>query len=241
MKLLPVIFTRQITTYASTPGIYLSIAIFLVLSVTLGLSMSPWLEHDTRHLQVFVQLHPWLYLLLIPPLALQLWSDESNTGFLDLMKTLPITPVEWVIGKFLAAWAVAGMALLLMFPLVIIANYLGAADNSIIASQFLASWLLAGSYLSIACFIFTLARQRIVIFVLTVGLLLSASVLSAVVDALEHQAPVWMIDSYTALSPFSRFSMIDNGKFTLRDTLYFISLILAFLTATTVTLNYKHS
>lgn len=241
MKLLPVIFKRQIATYACTPGTYLSIAIFLVLSVTLGLYASPWLERDTHHLEAFFQLHPWLYLLLIPALALQLWSDESNTGFLDLMKTLPVTTVEWVIGKFLAAWVVAGMALLLMFPLVIIANYLDTADNNIIASQFLASWLLAGSYLSVACFIFTLVRQRIVILLLTVGLLLSASELSAVVDALEHQAPVWMIDSYTALSPFSRFSMIDNGKFTLRDTLYFISLILAFLTATTVTLNYKHS
>ncbi len=50
MKLLPVIFKRQIATYACTPGTYLSIAIFLVLSVTLGLYTSPWLERDTHHL-----------------------------------------------------------------------------------------------------------------------------------------------------------------------------------------------
>jgi ABC-2 type transport system permease protein len=192
-------------------------------------------------LQIFFQLHPWLYLLLIPVLAAQLWSDESNAGFLDLMKTLPITTFEWVIGKFLAAWVVAGTALMLTFPLVIIANYLGTADNSVIASQFMSSWLLAGTYLAVGCFIFTLVRQRTALFILTVGLMLIVSALSYLLDALEHQAPIWAVDSLLSLSPFSRYSAIDNGKFTLRDTLYFISMILAFLAATTVTLNYKHS
>jgi ABC-2 type transport system permease protein len=192
-------------------------------------------------LQIFFQLHPWLYLLLIPVLAAQLWSDESNAGFLDLMKILPITTFEWVIGKFLAAWVVAGTALMLTFPLVIIANYLGVADNSVIASQFMSSWLLAGSYLAVGCFIFTLVRQRTTLFILTVGLMLIVSALSYLLDALEHQAPIWAVDSLVSLSPFSRYSAIDNGKFTLRDTLYFISMIFAFLAATTVTLNYKHS
>lgn len=157
------------------------------------------------------------------------------------MKTMPITTFEWVIGKFLAAWLVAGTTLLLMFPLVIIANYLGGADNSVIASQFLASWLLAGSYLSAGCFICTFVCQRTVIFVLTLGLLLTASGLSTVLDALEHQAPIGLIDSLATLSPALRFSSIDDGKLTLRDMLYFISMILAFLAAATVTLNYKHS
>lgn len=241
MKLLPVIFKRQLASYASTPGTYLSIAIFLTLSVVAGLHMSPWFEQGSSDLQVFFQFHPWLYFLLIPPLAAQLWSDESNAGFLDLMKTFPITTFDWVVGKFLAAWVVAGIALILMFPLVIIANYLGSADNGVIASQFLASWLLAGTYLSVSCFIFTLVRQRTVIAILTIGLLLIASGLSSLLDALEHQHPIWLVDSLTALSPFSRFSTIDEGKFTLRDLLYFTSTILAFLAATTVTLNYKHS
>jgi ABC-2 type transport system permease protein len=240
LKLLPVIFKRQFAHYAGTPGSYLSVAIFSVASVALGLHMSPWPEQYSSDLQIFFQLHPWLYLLLIPVLAAQLWSDESNAGFLDLMKTLPITTFEWVVGKFLAAWAVVAIALILTFPLVIIANYLGKADNSVIASQFVSSWLLAGSFLSVGCFIFTLVRQRTALFILTLGLLLVVSGLSYLLDALEHQAPIWAVDSLVSLNPFSRYSAVDNGKFTLRDLLYFISMILAFLAATTVTLNYKH-
>lgn len=241
MKLLPVILKRQLACYACAPATYVGIAGFLLLSVTLGLYMSPWPEHDSGNLQIFFQMHPWIYLLLIPVLATQLWSDEFDAGFLALMKTLPVTTLELVAGKFIAAWIISSIALALMFPLVIVANALGSADNSVIASQFLASWLLAGSYLSGACFICTFVRQRMVIFLLTVGLLLIASGLSSVLDTLEHQTPVWLIDSLTALSPLSRFDAIDSGKYTLHDSAYFMSLMFAFLTATIVTLNYKHS
>lgn len=241
MRLLPVIFKRQLTSYASTPNTYLNVAFFLVLCAALGLHTHNWIGRDSSNLQVFFELHPWLYLLLIPTLSTQLWSDEHSAGFSDMMKTLPITSAERVIGKFLAAWVVCGIALLLNFPIVMAANYLGNADNLMITSQFLASWLLAGSYLSVGCFICVLTHQRIVIFLLTMGLLLTVSGLSSVVDALEHQAPIWIADSLIALNPISRFNTIDNGKLTLHDGVYFVSMTLAFLSATIVTLDYKNS
>ncbi|AZF62738.1 ABC transporter permease [Pseudomonas sp. LF135] len=239
MKLLPVIFKRQLVSYARTPGTYLSVAAFVLLCAALGLNTSPWLEEGGADLQVFFQLHPWLYLLLIPSLSTQLWSDEHNPGMRNMMKTLPITTVERVLGKFLAAWVVCGIALALTFPLVVVANYLGAADNAVITSQFLASGLLAGSYLSVGCFICALTHRRIVIFLLSLGLLLTVSMLSSALDALEHQAPIWVVDSLIALDPILRFGTLDNGKLTLHDSLYFVSMILAFLAATAVTLNYK--
>lgn len=240
MRLLSTIFKRQLACYAGSPATYVSVAIFLALTMALGLYASRWLEQDIHDLRLFFHLHPWLYLLLMPALATQLWSDESHVGFRDLMKTLPVTGAELAIGKFLAAWVVAGWALILTFPLVIFANFVGNADNSVIASQLLASWLLSGSYLSVGCFICTFTRQRTVVFILTSSLLLIASGLSSVVDALEHQAPIWIVDSLATLNPHSRFSMLDSGKLTLHDSAYFISIILAFLTATTVTLNYKN-
>ncbi|WP_219268066.1 ABC-2 transporter permease [Pseudomonas sp. Xaverov 259] len=241
MKLLPVIFKRQLASYACTPSTYLGIAAFLVLCATLGLYTSNWLEQDSGDLQVFFQLHPWLYLLLIPMLSTQLWSDEHHASMRDMLKTLPITSAERVIGKFMAAWVVCGIALLLTFPLVILANYLGTADNRVISSQFLASWLLAGAYLSVGCFTSALTHQRLAVFLVTVVMLLAASGLSSVLDALEHQAPIWVVDSLASINPISRFGSIDNGKLTLHDALYYISMILAFLSASTVTLNYKTS
>lgn len=241
MRLLPVIFKRQLASYARAPSTYLSVAVFLALCAALGLYSNQWMERNSSDLQAFFVLHPWLYLLLVPLLSTQLWSDESNASFYDTLNALPVTSMERVIGKFIAAWTVCGIALMLNFPLVIAVNYLGTPDNSVIASQFLASWLLAGSYLSVGCFICVLANQRLLIFFFTLGLLLIASGLSSVLDALDQQTPIWIIDSLMSLDPIARFSAMDNGKLTLQDSLYFISMIVAFLCATTLTLNYKNS
>ncbi|KRP41535.1 ABC-2 type transport system permease protein [Pseudomonas libanensis] len=241
MRQLPIVFKRQLASYASSPSTYLSVAVFLVLCAALGLHANHWMERNSSDLQAFFELHPWLYLLLIPILSTQLWADERDTSFANTMNTLPVTTVERVIGKFMAAWVVCGIALLLNFPLVIAVNYLGMADNIAITSQFLTSWLLAGSYLSVGCFVCALAHQRLAIFLLTLGLLLTVSGLSSILDALEHQAPLWVVDSLISLDPIFRFSTMDSGKLTLHDSLYFISMILAFLSATTITLNYKHS
>lgn len=240
MNALHAVFSRQLSSYLSAPSTYLSIAAFLVLSATLGLHTRQWLTHDGNHLQAFFHFHPWLYLLLIPALSTQLLANEHETGFVDFLATLPLTSTALVMGKFFAAWVIAGLALLLTFPIVIVINVLGTADNFVIASQFMASWLLAGSYLSVGFFICALTHQRLVIFLLTLCLLLIAGTLSSVLDALEHQTPIWVIDSLASLSPFLRFAMIDYGSLLLRDGLYFISMIVAFLAATIALLNYKH-
>jgi hypothetical protein len=44
LKLLPVIFKRQLASYACTPSTYLSVAAFLVLGAALGLYTTPWME-----------------------------------------------------------------------------------------------------------------------------------------------------------------------------------------------------
>lgn len=241
MNALPVVFRRQLASYLSAPATYVSFVIFLVLSAALGLHTSRLLEHSSSDLQVFFQLHPWLYLLLIPTLSTQLWANEHAAGFVDFMATSPLTLAELVIGKFFAAWVISGLALLLTFPIVIVVNVLGTPDNIVIASQFMASWLLAGSYLSVGCFICALPYQRLVVFILTLSLLLAASSLATLLDTLEHQAPLWIIDSLTSLSPSLRFAMIDHGVLILHDCLYFISMIIAFLAATILFLNYKYS
>lgn len=237
----PSIIKRQLSRYFRTPATYLNIAVFLTLSTTLGLHSSQLLERNSTDLQDFFQLHPWLYLLLIPALSTQLWADENETGISDLLITLPMTSAELVMGKFFAGWLITAMTLALTLPIVVMVNMLGSADNTVIATQYLASWLLAGSYLSLGCLICAISRHHLIIFILTLSILLVISGLSSVLDALEHQAPIWVIDNVASLSPLSRFTQIDHGVIVLRDCLYFISVIVASLAATTVILNYKTS
>jgi ABC-2 type transport system permease protein len=241
LNLLLPVFKLQLTRYLRAPATYLSIAMFLALSTTLGLDTLGLLEQNSSDLQNFFEWHPWLYLLFIPALSIQLWTDEQQTGLSELLKLLPVSSAELVIGKFLAAWTIVALTLALTFPLVVMVNMLGTVDNSVIAAQYLVSGLLAASYLSIGCFMCALSHQRLLTSVLTLSLLLTISGLSSVLDALEHQAPIWIVDSLTALSPLIRFGMIDHGALALHDMLYFISLTIALLAATTIVLNYKKS
>ncbi|NVZ53259.1 ABC transporter permease [Pseudomonas sp. B6002] len=241
MKLTTLIFKHHLTRCAYTPSIYLHISVFLALSAALGLLTNLWLDKESSNLQVFFEFHPWLYLWLIPALSMQLWADEYNRGFSELIQTLPMTAADQIVGKFLAGWTLSGIALILTFPVIIAANLLGSVDSSVVFSQYISSWLLAGSYLSVGCFVCTLTHRRTLTPILTISLLLAATGLSCVLDALEHQTPIWLIDSLTTLDVLIRFGAVDNGKLTLHDGLYFISMILAFLSAATVTLNAKNS
>jgi hypothetical protein len=77
---------------------------------------------------------------------MRLWAEERKQGTIELLLTLPVPLAATVLGKFLAAWAFAGIALVLTFPMWITANYLGNPDNGVIAAAYLGSFLMAGRF-----------------------------------------------------------------------------------------------
>ena len=149
MKQLPVIFKRELASYFSTPLAYVFILIFLVLSGVFTFYLGGFFEGNQASLAPFFNFHPWLYLFLVPAIAMRLWAEERKSGSIELLMTLPVTRFEAVAGKFLAAWSFAGLALLLTFPMIITVNYLGEPDNGAIITGYLGSWLLAGAYLAV--------------------------------------------------------------------------------------------
>lgn len=146
MKQLPVIFKRELASYFATPLAYVFILIFLVLSGVFTFYLGGFYESGQADLAPFFNFHPWLYLFLVPAIAMRLWAEERKSGSIELLMTLPITRTDAVLGKFLAAWVFAGIALLLTFPMIITVNYLGEPDNGAIFTGYFGSWLLAGSY-----------------------------------------------------------------------------------------------
>ena len=129
MKQLSVIFKRELGSYFATPLAYVFIVIYLVLSGVLTFYLGGFFERNQADLQPFFNFHPWLYLFLVPAIAMRLWAEERKSGSIELLMTLPITRFEAVTGKFLAAWVFAGIALLLTFPMVVTVNYLGEPDK----------------------------------------------------------------------------------------------------------------
>lgn len=241
MKQLPVLFKRELASYFATPLAYVFILIFLVLSGVFTFYLGGFYESGQANLQPFFNFHPWLYLFLIPAVAMRLWAEERKSGSIELLMTLPITRSEAVLGKFLAAWVFAGLALLLTFPMVITVNYLGEPDNGAIITGYLGSWLLAGAYLAIGSCLSALAKNQVIAFILAVSVcfLFIVSGMPLVLDGFSGWAPQWLVDAVASLSFLIRFDAISKGVIDLRDLLYFITLIAAWLAATAVVIDLK--
>ena len=241
MRQLPVLFKRELASYFTTPLAYVFIVIFLVLSGVFTFYLGNFFESGQANLAPFFAFHPWLYLFLVPAIAMRLWAEERKSGTIELLMTLPITRFEAVTGKFLAAWAFAGLALLLTFPMIITVNYLGEPDNGAIITGYIGSWLLAGSYLAIGSCMSALAKNQVIAFILAVSVcfLFIVSGFPMVLDGFSGWAPQWLVDAVASLSFLTRFDAISKGVIDLRDLLYFLTLIAAWLAATAVVIDLK--
>ena len=241
MSQLSVIFKRELASYFATPLAYVFILIFLVLSGVFTFYLGGFFESGQANLSAFFNFHPWLYLFLVPAIAMRLWAEERKSGTIELLMTLPITRFDAVTGKFLAAWAFAGLALLLTFPMVITVNYLGEPDNGAILTGYIGSWLLAGGYLAIGSCMSALAKNQVIAFILAVSLcfLFIVSGFPMVLDGFSGWAPQWLVDAVASLSFLTRFDAISKGVIDLRDLLYFLTLIAAWLAATAVVIDLK--
>ena len=241
MKQLPIIFRREFVSFFATPLAYVFLLMFLVLSSVFTFYLGGFYESGQANLNPFFNFHPWLYLFLVPALAMRMWAEERKSGTIELLMTLPITRLESVLGKFLAAWLFAGIALLLTFPMVITVNYLGSPDNGAILTGYLGSWLLAGAYLSVGSCMSAMAKNQVIAFILTVSLcfLFVVSGFSLVLDVFSGWAPQWLLDAVASFSFLTRFQAISKGVIDVRDLLYFLSFIAAWLTATAVVIDLK--
>ena len=192
-------------------------------------------------LQSFFQFHPWLYLFLIPALAMRLWAEERRAGTIELLFTLPVTMVQAVVGKFLAAWIFTAIALALTFPLWVTVNYLGDPDNGVVLAGYLGSLLMAGAFLAIGSCISALTRNQVIAFVVS-GVVCLGFVLSGfplVLELVDALAPAIVVDAVRSFSFLTHFQAISKGVLQAGDVVYFISLIVFWLFVNAVAIEWR--
>ena len=135
MRSILAIAKRELRAYFGTPIAYVFLAIFVALTGVFAFFIGGFFDRGEADLRPFFEYHPWLYLLLVPAIAMRLWSEERRSGTIELLMTLPVSISEVVIAKFLAGWAFLGIALVLTFPMWISVNILGDPDNGIIVTS----------------------------------------------------------------------------------------------------------
>jgi len=236
-----VIFRRELAGYFSTPIAAVFIVIFLMLSGAFTFYLGNFFARGQADLVPFFDFHPWLYLVLIPALAMRLWAEERKGGTIELLLTLPVTMWEAVLGKFLAAWCFTGIALALTFPMWITVNVLGQPDNGVIVAGYVGSLLMAGGFLAIGSCMSALTKNQVIAFIISVmvclGFVLSGFPL--VLEFFSGWSPQFLLDAISSFSFLTHFQSISKGVLDLRDIFFFLSLIAFWLFATATILDMK--
>ena len=222
---------KELVSYFISPLAYIFIIIFLLLTGLTTFGSPPFgnfLGNNQASLSYSLfSFFPWLFLVLVPPLAMRMWSEEQKSGTIELLLTMPVSILQAVLGKFIASWGIILISIALTFPLIITVNYLGNPDNHLILAGYAASILLSGAYVAIGSITSTLCKNQIIAFILNLVLCVFLLLIGhpSLNNLFVSWAPVWMTDMLSALSLFPHYNFIQKGCFEFSDITYFASII----------------
>jgi ABC-2 type transport system permease protein len=227
VKSLVAVYRRELLAYLTTPLAYVFVAVFLIAIGMFTFQVGGFFDQGRADLSAFFAFHPWLFMIFLPAIAMRLWSDEARSGAIELLLTLPAPTWALVLGKFLAAWTIAAIALALTLPLWITVSFLGDPDHAAIFVGYLASLLMAGAYIAIGAAMSALTATQVVAFVLSVlvSFVLTAAGLPLVLDFLKGLVGGAGAEGISGLSILQHFDAAQRGVIELRSLWYFLSLI----------------
>lgn len=221
------VYIRELRSWFLTPLAYVFLAAFAFSASAFTFNVGRFFDTNRADLAPLFAYLPWLLMILIPALAMRAWAEEKDRGTQEVLLSLPLPLPVLVVAKFLSAWSVAGLALVLTFPLWIAVNYLGSPDNLAILVAYCGAFLLAGSYLALGQALSAIAGNQVTAFVLTVllSLFLTMAGLPLVIDTLSQNTPGFIVELIAYASVLERFAAFERGVVALSDLIYFLSLI----------------
>ena len=228
------LYRRELGAYLATPSAYVFVAAFIAAASLFAFQIGGLFETGRADLQIFFQFHPWLFLIFMPALAMRAWADEVRTGTLETLLAVPVPALSLVLGKYFAAWTIAGIALALSFPLWIALTWLGPVDHGATIATYFGSFLMAGAYLAVGSALSATTSNQVVAFVLSVlvAFIFTAAGLPIVSDTV---AGILGRESSEGLAKFSildQFEGLNRGVIEARAIVFFTSFIGAWLCVT---------
>jgi len=228
---------KELAGYFSSPMALIFVGAFLAATLFSFFWVDTFFARGIADVRPLFRWMPLLMIFLVAALTMRQWSEEQRSGTLEVLLTLPVSPIQLVIGKFLAVMTLVVVALALTFFLPITVSLLGNLDWGPVFGGYLAAILLAAAYAAIGLFVSSRTDNQIVALILTVllcGLFYLAGT-SGVTDFVGDAVG----EILRAIGSGSRFESIQRGVVDLRDLIYYLSLTGVFLALNVVSLDSK--
>ncbi len=231
-------FTRkELKSTFGSPLALIFIGAFLLATLFIFFWVEAFFVRGIADVRPLFKWMPILLIFLVSALTMRQWSEEERSGTLEMLLTLPISPIKLVFAKFLAVMAMVSLSLLLTLGLPITIDLMGNLDWGPVLGGYLAALLLAAAYSAIGLFISSRTSSQIVALILSV--LLSGIFYLLGSSALQSFFRGGIDDLLRALGTGSRFESIERGVIDLRDLLYYLSLTGIFLALNVLSLDSK--
>ena len=230
------ILKKEITVFFSSLIAFISMAVFFViLSLNLFIFRGNILETNYATLDPFFTLAPWILIFLIPAITMRTFADEKQTGTIELLATKPITDLQIVLGKYLAAILLWLFAFLPTFIYFICIKKLGLADAPIDSGatwgSYIGLFFLGAVFVAIGVFSSSISHNQIVAFLLGVFfcyLMYDAFFRISSLSVFEGRLDYFI----QSIGLNAHYDSISRGVVDSRDIIYFISVITLFIIGT---------
>ncbi len=233
------ILKKELNSFFSSPIGYLVITVYLLIN---GLFL--WVfEGDFNILHAgfadlngYFFLAPWIFLFLIPAITMRSFSDEFNTGTIEILKTKPITDWQIILGKYFGALILVVLAiiptLIYMYSIYQLGNPVGNINFGTTFGSFLGLLFLVSAYAAIGIFCSTISKNQIVSFIISVCI---SFFLYYGFEALATNNLFGNLDFFIQkLGMNEHYTSISKGVIDTRDLVYFISVTFLFLFLTKI-------
>ncbi|MBN1886296.1 MAG: ABC transporter permease subunit [Candidatus Krumholzibacteriota bacterium] len=227
------VFRKEFRVYFVTPIAYIVIAIFLVL--TGWFFFSTFFLYDQAELRDFFGLLPVVFAFIVPAVTMRLFSEEYSVGSYEILITMPVTYVDVVLGKFLAATAFVAVMMLPTLSYAVSIAFLGDLDWGPVAGGYLGAILLGASFSAVGLFASALTRNQIVAFI--IGMIICFAF--TVVDKILFFLPESMLGFFQYVGADHHFQNVAKGIVDSRDIVYFLSFIFVALYAANLVIQEK--
>lgn len=214
---------------------YIAIVVFLV-----GVGLPMWvfpetsvLDYGYADLSALFNTAPYLLMFLAPAITMRSFAEEKRNGTLELLFTRPLTDAQIILGKFLASWMVAIVALvptlIWYFSISYLGNPQGNLDTPGIIGSYIGLMLLAGLFTSLGILTSALSNSQVLAFLIgAVVCFLLFYGLDAVADLSTEVLGVAFQGNdgvlLKQLGVLYHYDALGKGLLDSRDLVYFISL-----------------
>lgn len=227
MRNVKILFLKELKSYFNSPMAYIFLVLFAIFSGYFFTNTFFLInQSDLRSLFGII---PLIYLFFIPAITMSLIAKESNSGTMEIISTLPIKDVEFVLGKFLAATTLViiglGFTLVHFFTLLAVGTNI---DFGAILCGYIGLILVGGFYASIGTFTSSLTDNQVVAFIIAITIVIVFFLL----DKLLIFMPTSMSGLIQFISVDYHLSNISRGVIDSRNLVYFGTMITIFLLTT---------